>query len=101
MIWNLFQCLSNELSDPVQHSFLIYDEEKYYFKGIWAISFELKNRVFCHLSQLDLASWEKSILALEGCLHIINSQQRKIRDRPLFEEIFLVSCKQFLLSIFS
>jgi hypothetical protein len=28
MIWNLFQFLSNELSDPLQQSFLIYDEEK-------------------------------------------------------------------------
>jgi hypothetical protein len=24
--------------------------------------------------------WENDLLALEGCLHIINSQQRKIRD---------------------
>jgi hypothetical protein len=46
--------MPNELSDSVQLSFLIYDEEKNYFKGIWAISFELKSRVFRHISQLDL-----------------------------------------------
>jgi hypothetical protein len=48
--------MSNELSHSVQQSFLIYDEEKNDFKGIWAISFELKSRVFCHISQLDLVS---------------------------------------------
>jgi hypothetical protein len=48
--------MSYELSHSLQQSFLIYDEEKNDFKGIWAISFELKSRVFCHISQLDLVS---------------------------------------------
>jgi hypothetical protein len=53
-----------ELSHSLQHSFLIYDEEKDDFKGIWAISFELKNRVLCHLSQLDLASMREEYFSL-------------------------------------
>jgi hypothetical protein len=48
--------MPNELSDSVQLSFLIYDEERDYFKDIWAIPFELKSRVFHHIIQLDLVS---------------------------------------------
>jgi hypothetical protein len=64
MIWNLFQYVSYELSHSLQHSFFVYDEEKNDFKGRWVISFELKNRVFCHLSQLDLVSVEEEYFSL-------------------------------------
>jgi hypothetical protein len=102
MSWNLFQYVSYELSHSLQHLFLVYDEEKNDFKGKWVISFELKNRVCCQLSQLDLASGEEEYFSL-GRLSTYHQQstRRKIRDLPLFEEIFLVSCKQFSLSIFS
>jgi hypothetical protein len=53
-----------ELSQSLQHSFLIYDEEKNDFKGIWAISFELKNRVFCHLSKFEFCLLEESLVSL-------------------------------------
>jgi hypothetical protein len=43
---------------------LVYDEGKNDFKGKWVISFELKNRVFCQLSQLDLASVEEEYFSL-------------------------------------
>jgi hypothetical protein len=51
--------MSHELSHSLQHLFLVYDEGKSDFKDKWVISFELKNRVFCQLSQLDLASVEE------------------------------------------
>jgi hypothetical protein len=56
--------MSYELSHSLQQSFLIYDEEKDDFKGIWAISFKVKSRVFCHISQLDLASMEEEYVSL-------------------------------------
>ena len=64
MSWNLFQYVSYELSHSLQHLFLVYDEEKNDFKGEWVISFELKNRVCCQLSQLDLASIEEEYSSL-------------------------------------
>jgi hypothetical protein len=64
MSWNLFQYVSYELSHSLQHLFLVYDEEKNDFKGKWVISFELKNRVSCQLSQLDLASVEEEYVSL-------------------------------------
>jgi hypothetical protein len=93
--------MSYELSHSLQQSFLIYDEEKMISKVYGQFYLKQKTGYFATSTNSTWPQWEKSILALEGCLHIINSQQRKIRDRPLFEEIFLVSCKQFLLSIFS
>jgi hypothetical protein len=48
--------MPNELSDPVQQLFFDKAWKKRYFKGLWTISFELKSRVFCHISQLDLVS---------------------------------------------
>jgi hypothetical protein len=56
--------MSYELSHSLQQSFLIYDEEKDDFKGIWAISFKVKSRVFCHISQLDLASMGEEYVSL-------------------------------------
>jgi hypothetical protein len=64
MSWNLFQYVSYELSHSLQHLFLACDEEKNDFKGKWVISFELKNRVSCQLSQLDLASVEEEYVSL-------------------------------------
>jgi hypothetical protein len=56
--------MSYELSHSLQQSILIYDEGKNDFKGIWAISFEAKSRVFCHISQLDLASMGEEYFSL-------------------------------------
>ena len=56
--------MSYELSHPFQHLFLVYDEEKSDFKGKRVISFELKDRVSCHLNQFDLDSAEEENFSL-------------------------------------
>jgi hypothetical protein len=42
----------------------MYDEERHYFKGVWTISFELKNKIFFYISQLDLASMGEEYFSL-------------------------------------
>ena len=68
--------MSYELSHSLQQSFFIYDEEKDDFKGIWAISYKVKSRVFFHISQLDLASMGEEYVSL-GRLSTHNQQSTK------------------------
>jgi hypothetical protein len=56
--------VSYELSHPFQHLFLVYDEEKDDFKVKRVIPFELKDRVYCQLNQVDLASAEEKNVSL-------------------------------------
>jgi hypothetical protein len=43
---------------------LVYHEERNDFKGKRVISFELKDRVYCQLNQVDLASAEEKNVSL-------------------------------------